>query len=518
MMHSLLAVEPMPTPEINYLPLLPMIIVAVAAVLGVIVEAFVGRGARRPIQLVLVFGSLLGALVALVWQSATRGIEAEGALAIDGPTIVLQGIVLVVSLISALLIAERSIDPAGDAFAPRASALPGSAEEQELTQRGYFQTEVWPLMLFAVLGMLIFPAATNLLVMFVALEIMSLPLYLLVGMARRRRLLSQEAAMKYFILGAFSSAFFLFGAALLYGFAGSVDFAQIADAMSAQPGGTTLIVAGTALIAVGMLFKIGAVPFHQWVPDVYQGAPSAITGWMAAAVKVAAFGALFRVFYVALGGSRWDWTPMIWLIAMITMVVGVIVAVAQTDVKRMLAYSSVAQAGFILLGLGAASQQGLSAALFYLVAYSFTTVGTFAVVSIVRDANGEATKLSQWAGIGRKSPVVATVFAIFMFALAGIPLTSGFIGKFLVFGATIEAGAWPVVIVGVVASLIAAFFYARVVVIMFFSTPPEDGPVVVVPSALTTLALAVCVAVTVVLGILPQPILDLLQQAGVFLR
>ena len=508
----------MTAPSIDFLTILPFIIVGGAAVLGVLVETFLGRRARRPVQLVLVFGSLVAAFSALIWQSGTRSLEVEGALALDGPGVLLMGLILIVAFVSAMLLAERQLDPAGDAFAPRASALPGSVEERELTARGYLQTEVWPLFLFAVLGMLLFVTSTNLLIMFVALEVMSLPLYLLAGMARRRRLLSQEAALKYFILGAFSSAFFLFGSALMYGFAGSVDFAEISDALAAKPGETTLVVGGVAMISVGLLFKVGAVPFHQWVHDVYHGSPAPVTAFMAAAVKIAAVGALLRVYYVAFGGLRWDWEPLLWVIAGLTMIVGSLVAIAQTDIKRMIAYSSIAQVGFILMGVSSASPQGLQAVIFYLIAYSFTTLGIFAVISMVRDASGEVTRLDQWAGLGRTSPVVATTFAIFMLALAGIPLTSGFIAKFLVFEAALSAGAVALVIVGVVASVIAAFFYVRVIVIMFFRDPVEGGPRVAGPSAFTTLALSISAAVTVILGILPQPVLDLIEQAGVFLR
>lgn len=512
------AVDVLEAPAMDYRALAPMIIVAVAAVVGVLVEAFVPRRARRPVQLVIVFAALIAAFVMVVLESGTRGIVAAGAVAIDGPTLIMQGLVLLLALLGAMLLAERRLDPAGDSFAPRASALPGSQEERELTTRGFLQTEIWPLFLFAVLGLMLFPASNNLLVMFVALEVMSLPLYLLAGMARRRRLLSQEAALKYFILGAFSSAFFLYGAALIYGYAGSIEFVVIADALTAQPAEGGLVLAGTALLLVGLLFKIGAVPFHQWTPDVYQGAPSSVTGFMAAAVKVAAFGALLRVLYVALGGIRWDWQPILWIIAILTMLVGSIVAITQTDVKRMLAYSSIAQAGFILIGVAAASPEGLSSALFYLAAYGFTTIGAFAVISMVRDSNGEATHLSKWAGLGRRSPLVATAFAIFMLSLAGIPLTSGFIGKFAVFEAGVAAGAAPLVIVGVIASIIAAFFYVRVIVLMFFSPPAADGPSVVLPSSFTTLALSISVAVTVILGILPQPVLDLIENAGVFVK
>ena len=506
----------LPAPSIDYLALAPMIIVGVAAIIGVLVEAFVPRGARRAIQLTLAFGSLVAALAVLLSDVSVRVIT--GSLAIDGPSLYLQGLILLVSLVAALLVAERSVDPAGDAFAPRASALPGSDEERELTARGFRQTEVWPLMLFAVLGMMLFTAANDLLVMFIALEIMSLPLYLLAGMARRRRLLSQEAALKYFILGAFSSAFYIFGAALLYGFSGSIVFSEIAAALTAQPSETALMLAGFALVVIGLLFKIGAVPFHQWVPDVYQGSPSPITGFMAAAVKVAAFGALLRFLYVAFGGARWDWQPALWVIAIATMLLGSIVAITQTDIKRMLAYSSIAQAGFILVGVVATSPAGVAAVLFYLTAYGFATLGAFGVISLVREGSGEATHLSKWAGLGRRSPLLATAMALFLLSFAGIPLTSGFIGKFAVFEAAIAAGGAPLVIVGVIASIIAAFFYVRVIVVMFFADPPAEGPSIATPSVFTTLAISASVAITVILGVLPQPVLDLVERADVFLR
>ncbi len=442
----------------------------------------------------------------------------EGAIAIDGPTLVLQGTLLVIGLLGALLFAERSIDPLGDAFAPRASALPGSEDEQQFTRLGYLQTEIWPFLLFALTGMLVFPAANDLLLMFVALEVMSLPLYLLAGMARRRRLLSQEAALKYFLLGAFSSAFFLYGAALLYGYSGSISLVAIADTLSAKPSEGALVAVGMALIVVGLLFKVAAVPFHQWTPDVYQGSPTAVTAFMGATVKIAAFGALLRVMYVGFGGMRWDWEPMMWIIAALTMIVGSIIAITQTDIKRMLAYSSIAQAGFILMGVIAASPEGLAASIFYLVAYAFTTIGSFAIVSLVRDASGEATHLSKWAGLGKKSPVVAAVFSLFLLSLAGIPLTSGFIAKFGVFSAAIGSGATWLVIVGVIASIIAAFFYVRVIVLMYFSDPTADTASVVVPSAFTTIAITVSAVMTIALGIFPQWLLDIIDQAGIFIR
>jgi NADH-quinone oxidoreductase subunit N len=354
--------------------------------------------------------------------------------------------------------------------------------------------------------------------LFVALEVLSLPLYLLCGLARRRRLLSQEAAVKYFLLGAFSSAFFLYGVALLYGYSGGISLDGIRTAALLGTHNDTLLFLGLGLLGVGMLFKIGAAPFHSWIPDVYQGAPTPITAFMGAATKVSAFGALLRVFYVAFGGLGWDWRPVAWGVAILTMVVGSVFAITQTDVKRMLAYSSVAHAGFILVGVIALNRSGLSGSLFYLLAYGLTTIGAFGILTLVRDPDGEATHLSRWAGLGRQSPLVAGVFALFLLALAGIPLTSGFTGKFAVFSAAINGGATPLVVVGAVASAAAAFFYVRVIVLMFFAEPVADGPVVVVPGGATAGALAVAAAVTVVLGVFPQPVLDLANHAVPFLR
>jgi NADH-quinone oxidoreductase subunit N len=366
--------------------------------------------------------------------------------------------------------------------------------------------------------MLVFVVANDLLFMFVALEVMSLPLYLMVGMARRRRLLSQEASLKYFVLGAFSSAFFIFGAGLVYGFAGSISLPVIHDSLASTTSETLLIVIGMAMLLVGLFFKVGAVPFHQWTPDVYQGAPTPITAFMGATVKVAAFGAMMRLLYVAFSGIQWDWEVILWTVAILSMLVGSLIALTQSDVKRMLAYSAVAQSGFILVGVVAASPAGIAAVMFYLIAYGVVTVGTLAVISMVRDSSGEATHLSKWAGLGKKSPVLGAVMATFMLSLAGIPLTSGFVIKFGVFAAAIAEGDTWLVIAAVIASIIAAFFYVRVIVVMFFSAPNENTASVAIPSILTTITVAATATTTLVLGIIPQPLLDLLSNAGIFIR
>ena len=508
-------------PHIAWSLLSPMLLVFAAALVGVLIEAFAGRELRRPLHIVLTLGSLLGAFVLTVVLAAKNAIfaggkvgavAAVGTVGVDRPTLFIQGTILILAFISVLLIAESSHEVSS--FTPQAAAVPGSAEERESLLAGLSHTEVYPLTLFAVGGMLLFPAANDLLTMFIALEVLSLPLYLLCGLARRRRLLSQEAAMKYFLLGAFSSAIFLFGIAMLYGYSGSVQLAAIATTAQSGTNSATLLYAGIALLGVGLLFKIGAVPFQAWKPDVYQGSPTPITALMASCTLVAAFGALLRVFYVAFGQLTWDWRPAMWAVAILTMLVGSIIAITQTDMKRLLAYSSIAQAGYILTGVIAANQAGLSGSLFYLAAYGFATIGAFAVVTLVRDRGGEAAHMSSWAGLGKRSPLVAGVFALFLIAFAGIPLTSGFTGKFAVFRAAIQGGALPLVVIGVISSAILAFPYVRVIVLMFFSEPAPEGPVVVKPSGYTGLAVAIGAAATVILGVIPQPLLSLANHAA----
>jgi NADH-quinone oxidoreductase subunit N len=507
------------TPSISYAAVSPMIVVISAAMVGVLVDAFARPRFRWQMQVTVGVGGLLGALAAVVALAGSPGrVTADGAVVVDGTTLFLQGTVLVVSLAGLLLAADRSAELGGGAFVPQASVLPGSGAERAATALGRHQTEAFPLLLLAISGMLLFPAANNLLLLFVALEVLSLPLYLLCGLARRRRLLSQEAALKYFLLGAFSSAFFLYGVALLYGYAGTVDLGGIRTAVGVANGNDGLLFLGLALLGVGLLFKIGAAPFHSWIPDVYQGAPTPITVVMAAATKVAAFGGLLRVLLVAFEGLRWDWRPVLWAVAILTMVVGAVLALTQSDVKRMLAYSSIAHAGFLLTGVIAANRQGVSGALFYLLAYGLTTVGAFGILMLVRDPEGEAWHLSRWAGLGRRSPLVAGAFALLLLALAGIPLTSGFTGKYAVFVAAIAGGATPLVVIGVITSAIAAFFYVRVIVLMFFQEPVASGPTIAVPGALAAVALAAALAATVVLGVYPDPLLHLAGHAGPLLR
>ncbi|GEA86364.1 NADH-quinone oxidoreductase subunit NuoN [Cellulomonas cellasea] len=579
-------------PDIQWAQLAPVIVVLGAAVVGVLVEAFAPQRLRRPVQLGLALAATAGALVgvAALWNGVQEsgGVDVlGGSLLVDGPTLVLQGATALFALLSILVIADRT-ETGEDAFTPQAAAIPGSDYEDTARRMGLTQTEVYPLVLFATGGMLIFPATGDLLTLFVALEVLSLPLYLLCGLARRRRLLSQEAAMKYFLLGSFASAVMLFGIALLYGFAGSVRYQEIAAATATTVGLDGLLLTGAVMVLVGLLFKVGAVPFHAWTPDVYQGAPTPITAFMAACTKVAAFGALVRIVYVVLPDLQWDLAPALWTVAILTMVVGTVAALLQTDVKRMLAYSSIAHAGFVLTGIIALTQDGLASVLFYLLAYGAATIGAFAIVTLVRERSGaagvagdgmdgadaaggsvlgEATHLSQWAGLGRTNPLLAGTFTLFLLSFAGIPLTAGFTGKFAVFSAAVGGGATALAVVGVLASAAAAFFYVRVIVLMFFTSPATDardrdglrgaeaasgGSTAQVPAAsaatgagepatagastggavaatleaarttttvvasegLTTVAVAICAVLTLVLGVVPGPVLDVVADAA----
>jgi NADH-quinone oxidoreductase subunit N len=503
-------------PHLDYAALAPMLILFGAAALGVLVEGFVPRGHRHKVQLPLALVGLIAALVMVIQQASTRTITAASAVAIDGPALFLSGSIIVLGIVSMLLIGERSLEPGGS-FVAQAAVTANTDADRSQTRSGG-TTEVFPLAMFALGGMLLFVSANDLLTMFVALEVFSLPLYLLCALARRRRLLSQEAALKYFLLGSFASAFFLFGIALIYGYAGQVDFKSIDAAVLNSPQNEALLYVGLAMVAIGLLFKAAAVPFHVWTPDVYQGAPTPITALMAACTKVAAFGGLLRVLYIGFERSTWGFRPVIGVIAILTMLVGAVLAVTQTDIKRLLAYSSIANAGYVLVGVLALNNSGLSSSMFYLVAYGFTVLAAFGVVTLVRDADGEATHLSRWAGLGKRSPVYASVFTFIMLAFAGLPLTSGFTAKFGIFAAAIDGGQTWLVIAGVVSSAILAFPYLRVVVLMWLSDPAENTPTVSIPGALTAAALVIGVVATLLLGVWPNSLLEVTQNAASFLR
>jgi NADH-quinone oxidoreductase subunit N len=508
---------PIATPSVDYGAIAAPLVVLGAACIGVLFEAFVPRRSRWAAQVTLTLLTLVAAALALVLylQDAPKaGITTlSGTLSIDRPALFLWGTLLALALGAVLLIADRTVEKGGY-FVANAAIRPGALSERADKLLGGMQTEVFPLTLFALGGMMVFCSANDLLTMFVALEVLSLPLYLMCGLARRRRLLSQEAAVKYFLLGAFASAFFLYGVALLYGYASSVKLSDIAHAAAGTNRSDTLLFGGMALLVVGLLFKASVAPFHTWTPDVYVGSPTPVTAFMGACTKVAAFGAILRVLTVAFESTSWEWRGVLWAVAIVSMFLGAVLGITQSDVKRMIAYSSIAHAGFILVGAIALTPRGLSGTLFYLVAYGFTTIATFGVITLVRNADGEASHLSQWAGLAKRSPLLAGVFTFLLLALAGIPLTSGFVSKFVVFSAAMNDGEGPLVVLALIASTVAASYYLRVVVLMYFSEPAEDGPTVSVPGPFTTAAITLGVLVTLVLGVWPSIVLDWAGSGG----
>lgn len=517
------AVEPLPridAPAVDLVGILPILIVLGAACLAVLIEAALPKAQRFYAQVTLAIAAIIAAGVATVMlgTSGHYAVTFAGALAIDSATYVMWGSLLALALVAVPVFADRVVERGG-VFAAQAAATIGS-ERAKLAVATPMQTEVFPLALFAVGGMLVFPAASDLLTLFIALEVLSLPLYLLCGMARRKRLISQEAAVKYFLIGAFTSAILLYGIALLYGYAGSIHFADIAQAARAGEGSDLLLVAGIALVVVGLLYKGSVGPFHLWTPDVYQGAPTSVSAFMGAATKFAAFAALLRVMQVALAPMADTWKPVLMVVAVVSMAIGAFFGVIQSDLKRMLAYSSVAHAGFLLLGVMSITERGATATLFYLLTYGFATIGGFNLLLLVRRGELEANRVSDWAGIAKKSPLLAATMTVFLLSLAGIPLTSGFIGKLVIFTAAMDAGMGPLVVIAMVATVVTAFFYLRVIVMMYFSEPPAavgpDGvpaPRVVMPSTLTLIAVGLCAVATLLLGIIPQPILDLMHVA-----
>jgi NADH-quinone oxidoreductase subunit N len=483
--------QPITPPELVFQPILPEVILAGAAILILLADAI--RPLRNRAALaVMAMAGVVGAAVATVflWNFDSEGTPTVlgGMVATDRFSVFFRLVVLASAAVAILLSAhylQRTRDARGEFYA---------------------------LLLFASSGMTLLTAAADLIVVFLALEVLSLSLYVMVGISRRR-MASQEASLKYFLLGAFSSAFFLYGIALAYGATGTTSLAGIADELSGRFEDLALVLAAAGLLAVGFAFKVAAVPFHMWTPDVYQGAPTPVTAFMAAGTKVAGFAALIRVATVALGPLGWNIMPVLAGLAALTMVAGSILAIAQDDVKRMLAYSSIAHAGFVLVGVGALNQQGISGAMFYLLAYAAMIMGAFGVVILVSRVGEDRTTLRSYRGIGRTNPGLAAVLALFLLSLAGIPPTAGFIAKVLVFQAAVDAGLAWLVVLAVVASVIAAFFYIRVLVFMYMEEP-EDREAVP-GGAAPAWALGVTSVATLLLGVFPSLVLGSIGDAAV---
>jgi NADH-quinone oxidoreductase subunit N len=375
--------------------------------------------------------------------------------------------------------------------------------------RGIMRGEFYTLMMFSMAGMMLMGHSVNLLTVFVAVELLSIPLYVLCGIARPN-VESEESAMKYFLMGAFASGFLVYGIALVYGATGTTSLETLATLLGDAAGAydPALLFAGVALVLVGLGFKVAAAPFHMWTPDVYQGAPTTVTAFMSTATKAAGFAAVLRVFMFGFAPLLPEWQPIVAAIAALTMIIGNVTALVQTNVKRMLAYSSIAHAGYVLVGVAAGNEQGAIGVLFYLAAYAFTSLAAFAVMAAVGSGREEDQTLEAYAGLGRKKPLLGIVMAIAMFSLIGIPPTAGFVGKYFLFGAAVTSGLTWLAVLGILTSVVSAYFYLRVVMTMFMREPQPEGEAIVA-SAPRSLAAAISVAVVLIVGLLPAPLLSL---------
>jgi NADH-quinone oxidoreductase subunit N len=462
--------------------IVPMACVTAAALAAMAAEAFRERGERMPIGPLGVIGFIGAALsVGLLWD---RQQTSFGLVVADNFGLFTTGVLVVVGVLS-LAISEPTID-------------------RERLPRG----EYYALMLFASAGMMLMATASDLLLIFLALEILSLAVYVLTGL-RRDSAVSTEAAFKYFLLGGFSSAFFLYGIAFTYGVTGTTRLDDIGTLIAARAMTPTLMhLAAVGLLLVGFAFKVSAVPFHMWTPDAYEGAPTAVTAFMSTGVKAAAFAAFVRVFLSAFEPLRDEWSLLVWGIAAATMIMGTVVGVAQTSVKRMLAYSSIAHGGYLLVAIVSANDIGKSAVLFYLLTYAVTNIGAFGVVAVLEDAERPNDRVADYAGLWSTHPGLAGLMTIFLLSLGGFPPFGGFIAKWYVFTAAVQAGETALAIIGVLTSVVSVFFYLRIVVMMYM-TPADDAPDSIPPvPRMAGAALAVSAILVVYLGLLPARVLD----------
>ena len=471
--------------------IIPVLCVTLAGLACMLAEAFRQKGERMPIGGLGAIGLIgAGAAIVLLWG---RRAESFGVVRADDFGLFVQMVLVGVGLLT-LVFSPKAVDrdnlPAGEYYA---------------------------LTLFAIAGMMLIAVATDLLVIFLALEVFSLALYVLTGL-RRREVSSTEGAFKYFLLGGFASAFFLYGIAFTYGLAGSTHLDRVAAAVQAQAlSGNPLLLVAMGLLLVGLAFKVAAVPFHMWTPDAYEAAPTVVTGFMSTAVKAAGFAVFARVFLLALGPLRAEWTPVLWVLAVCTMILGSVVGVAQTNLKRMLAYSSIAHGGYLLVALASGDGMGRASILFYLVVYAVTNVGAFAVLALLGTREKPMESLDEYRGLWHSSPVMAGLLTVFLLSLGGFPPTAGFVAKWYVFSAAVSAGQLGLAIIGVLTSVVSVFFYLRIVVMMYMTGQSDAAPMPAVTRPVMA-ALSLSAVALFYLGVLPTRLLALAARsvAGMF--
>ncbi|HLE87188.1 MAG TPA: NADH-quinone oxidoreductase subunit N [Candidatus Brocadiaceae bacterium] len=377
--------------------------------------------------------------------------------------------------------------------------------------------EYYALLLFSTIGMMLMASGADLLNIYIGLEVMSISIYILTGF-KRSKLISNEAALKYFLLGAFATGFLLYGIAIIYGTTGSINLKQIASFIEGKGGALDpLLLMGMGLIIIGLGFKVASVPFHAWVPDVYEGAPTSITAFMSVGPKAAAFAAFLRIFMTAFGSTHYEWQKIIYILAVLTMTTGNVVAIAQTNIKRMLAYSSIAHAGYLLIALVAANNMGVSGTLFYILAYIFMNIGAFAIVIVLSQKGDEFIQINDYAGLGYKRPLLAIAMTLFMLSMAGVPPMAGFVGKFYIFSAAMKSGYVGLAVIGVINSVISVYYYLRITVIMYMKEPTRDfSPLTISP--LIVAAIVISVVGTLQLGIFPSKVMEIAQHSILSLK
>ena len=463
---------------------IPVVCVALAGLVILLAEAFRGKDERMPIGGLAIIGLVgAGAASVLLWN---RNATSFGVVTADNFALFVNLVLVGVGILTVVF------------------------SSQTVERDGLPMGEYYAVMLFAIVGMMLMAQATDLLLIFLALETMSIAVYVLTGM-RRDQQQSTEAAFKYFLLGAFASAFLLYGVAFLYGVTGSTSLDRIGTVIAAQSmSGNPMILLGVGLLIVGFAFKVGAVPFHMWTPDVYEGAPTVVTAFMSTGVKAAAVAAFVRVFLSALEPMIADWAPVLWLVAAATMILGTVVGVAQTSLKRMLAYSSIAHGGYLIAGLVAGNDVGKAAILFYLAAYALTNLGAFGVIALLGTRERANDDLRDYAGLWHTHPGLATLMTMFLLSLGGFPPMAGFIAKWYIFNAVVGAGYYGLAIIGVLTSVVSVYFYLRIVVMMFM-TERDARPVPAPITAVAFAGLLLSVAGVLYLGILPTRLIDLAQ-------
>ena len=486
------------TPDVEYSALVPVLAPIVGALVMLLLSSLLRGRPPKGTYAFIAIGSGVVSLVAswrLWFDVRDGGYQAVAdAVVVDG-----FAVFMLVTMGVAVVLGALIADP-------------------YLRREGLDGPEYHVLMLLSASGGMTMAMANDLIVLFLGLEILSIALYVLAGFHLGRNE-SREAAIKYFVLGSFSSALFLYGIALTYGATGSTQLPEVARFLAQNVAvGNGVLLAGMALLLVGLGFKVAAVPFHSWTPDVYQGSPTPVTGFMAAAAKAAGFAGLLRLFFSTFATLRLDWQPVVWVLAVLTLLVGSVLAVVQTDVKRMLAYSSISHAGYVLIGLQAGNDEGIAGALFYLLAYTFMVLGSFAVVTVVGRRGDAAHDLDSYRGLAARRPGLALAFTVLLLAQAGIPFTSGFLAKFYVIAAAVEAHSYAIAIIGMLAAAVAAFFYLRVTVLMYMAAPAEgdggeEAPRLTVPAGIG-IALAVTLAFTLAVGVVPQPVIRFAERAG----